>query len=60
MVRASASGAVDSGLIPSRVKPMTVRVVFSAYVLDAQRQRSSVKNKSASLLVVPLPVGKGT
>ena len=30
VVRASAWGAVDSGLIPSRVKPMTLKLVFSA------------------------------
>ena len=29
MVRASASGVVDSGLIPSRVKPMTLKLIFS-------------------------------
>ena len=36
VVRASASGAVDSGLIPSRVKPMTLKLVFTATLLDAQ------------------------
>ena len=34
--RASTSGAVDLGLIPSRVKPMTVKLVFTASLLDAQ------------------------
>ena len=34
--RASASGAVDLGLIPSRVKPMTLKSVFTASLLDAQ------------------------
>ena len=34
---ASASGAVDLGLIPSRVKPMTLKLVFTASLLDAQR-----------------------
>ena len=29
VVRASASGAVDLGLVPSRVKPMTVKLVFT-------------------------------
>ena len=52
---ASASGAVDSGLIPSRVKPMTLKSVFTASLLDAQHQRDSVENKPASLLV---PLGK--
>ena len=36
MVRASASGAVDSGLIQSRVKPKTVNLVFTASLLDNQ------------------------
>ena len=54
MVRASASGVVDSGLIPSRVKPMTIKLVFTASLLDAEHERDSVKNKPASLLVVPL------
>ena len=29
-MRASASGAEDSGLIPGRVKPMTLKLVFTA------------------------------
>ena len=33
---ASVSGAVDSGLIPSRVKPMTLKLIFTASLLDAQ------------------------
>ena len=36
VVRASACGAVDSVLIPSRVKPMTSKLVFTASVIDAQ------------------------
>ena len=51
MVRASASGAIDSGLIPSRVKPMTLKLVIIASLPDAQHKRDSVKNKPASLLV---------
>ena len=35
-VRASTSGAVNSGLIPSRVKPMTLQLVFTASLLDSQ------------------------
>ena len=35
VVRASASGAVDAGLIPSRLKPMTLKLVFTASLLDA-------------------------
>ena len=52
VVRASASGAVDLGLIPSRVKPITLKLVFTASLLDAQHERDSVKNKPASLLVI--------
>ena len=52
MFRASISGAVDSGLILSLVKPMTVKLVFTTSLLDAQH---SVGNKPASLLV---PLGK--
>ena len=36
--RASAFTAVHLGLIPSRVKPMTLKVVFTASLLDAQGQ----------------------
>ena len=36
VVRASASGAVDSGLILSRVKTMTLKLVFTASLLYAQ------------------------
>ena len=34
--RASASGAVDSGLISSQIKPSNVKLVFTALLLDAQ------------------------
>ena len=51
VVRASASGAVDLGLIPSRVKPMTFKLVFTASPLDAQHYRDSVEKKPTSLLV---------
>ena len=34
VVRAFESGAADSGLVPSRVKPMTLRSVFTASLLD--------------------------
>ena len=50
MIRASASGAVDLGLIPGRVKPMTIKMVFTASLLDAQHYTDSVENKPASLL----------
>ena len=48
MVRASASGTVDLGLIPSRAKPMILTLVFTASLLDAQHYRDSVENKQAS------------
>ena len=44
MVRASASAVVDSGLIPTRVKPMALKLVFTASLLDTQHERDSVKN----------------
>ena len=50
----SASGAVDTGLISSWVKPMTLKLVFTAFLFDVQHYRDSVENKPASLLVVPL------
>ena len=52
--RASVSGAVDSGLISSRVKPMTLKLVFTASLLDAQHYKDSVENKPASLFVMQL------
>ena len=45
---ASASGAADSGLIPSWIKPVTLILVFAASLLDAQHERDSVENKPAS------------
>ena len=54
MIRVSASGAVDLGLIPSRVKPTTLNWIFTASLLYVQHLRDSVKNKPASLLVVAL------
>ena len=52
--RASVSVVVDSGLIASRVKPMTSKLIFTASQLDAQHQRDSGENKPTGLLVVPL------
>ena len=46
-------GSCRLGLIPSGVKPMTLKLVFTASQLDAQHLRDSVKNKPASLFVVP-------
>ena len=36
IVGASSSGAVDSGLIPNGIKPMTLKLEFTASVLEAQ------------------------
>ena len=38
----------------SLVKPMTLKLVFTASLLDAQHQRDSGENKPASLFVVLL------
>ena len=54
VVRASALAAVDLGFIPSRGKPMTLKLVFTASLLDAQHQRDSVNNMPTGLLVAPL------
>ena len=53
-IGASVSGAVDSGLIPNRVKPITLKLVFTASLADAQHYRNNVESKPASLLVVSL------
>ena len=45
-----AYGAVNFRSIPSWVKPMTLKLIFTASLLDAQHQRDNVKNKPASLL----------
>ena len=42
VVRASASGAIDSALISSRVKPMTLTLIFTASLLHPQHYRDSV------------------
>ena len=36
VVKASASGAADSDLIQSQVKPMTSKLAFTAFLFDAQ------------------------
>ena len=43
VVRASASETVDLGLIPSRIKPMTLKLALTASLLDAQHPRDNVK-----------------
>ena len=54
VVRSSTPPAVDSGSIPSRIKSMTLKLVFKAFLLDAQHYRDNVDNKPASLRVMPL------
>ena len=54
VVRVSTLGAVDLGLISSRVKPMTSKLVFTASLFDTQHCRDNVESQPASLLVVPL------
>ena len=46
MDRAFAVGAVDSGLIPCRAKQETLKLVFTASLLEVQHERDSAKNKS--------------
>ena len=49
-IRTPDYGIVDSGLIPSRVKAMTSKLIFTASLIDAKHQRDSVKNKPVSVL----------
>ena len=51
VVKASTSGAVDSGFIKNRVKPTTLKLVFTVSRLDAQHYSDSVENKPTCLLV---------
>ena len=43
MDRASATEAVDSGSIPGRVKPTTVKLVLTASLLDVQQLKGECK-----------------
>ena len=43
---------MDFGLISNGVKPMTIKLLFTASLLDALYERNSVENKPESLLVV--------
>ena len=45
--------------IPSGVKPMALKLILTAFLLDAQHWRDSVENKPASLLVMPLKKAHG-
>ena len=51
MVRAHASGTVDIGLTRGRIKinPMTLKLVFTASLLDAQHYKDNVENQPAQV-----------
>ena len=53
LVRACASEAVGAGLIQSRAKPITLKLVFTASLHDVQHYRA-VRRLETSSLVVPL------
>ena len=55
---ASALGAVDLGFIPSQVKPVTLKLVFTASLLDAQHQREQCGEQAGKFTCCA--VGKGT
>ena len=52
--RAFASGAVDSDLTSTLVKPVALKLAFTASVLDARHYGDSVQNEPSSLLVALL------
>ena len=60
VVRASASGAVDSGLIPSRVKAMILKLLFTAFLLRAQHYRDNVETGEQAGKFTCSAVGKDT
>ena len=55
--RASVSGSVDLGFAPSRITPMTLKLVFTASLLDVQDLRDSVEKAGKFTCCA---VGKGT
>ena len=57
VVKVSASGAVDSGLISSRAKPMTSKLVCTASLLDAQHLKGQCREQAGKLTYCV--VGKG-
>ena len=58
MVKASASGAVDLGLISSRVKPMILKLIFLSSLLDAQHLKGRCEEQVGKFTCSV--VGKGT
>ena len=57
--RASASRYVNLGLFPRRVKLMTLKLVYTALLLNAEHLKESVESTRASLLVVPFEKALG-
>ena len=57
-VRASASGPVDFGLIPSRVKSMALKLLVTASLLDAQHLNEQCGEQAGKFTCCA--VGKGT
>ena len=47
VVRISASGAADSGLISSRVKSMTLKLIFITSLIEVQHKRVSVRRRTS-------------
>ena len=58
MVGASASEAVDLGLISSLVKPMTLKLVFTAPLLHAQALKGQCGEQAGKFICCA--VGEGT
>ena len=58
VIRASALEAVDLGFIPSQVKPVTSKLVFTASLHDAQHQREQCGEQAGKYTCCA--VGKGT
>ena len=54
MLRASTSEAVDLGSISSPVKTITLKLIFTASLLEFKHERNRVENKPASLLITLL------
>ena len=50
VVRAHASGAVDLGLIPSRVKPTRLKLVFTASWLDTRHLMGQRREHGSQVL----------
>ena len=51
VIRASAFRAVDSGLIPSRVKPITSKSVFTISSHDAQHRKGQCEEQADKIFM---------